>query len=683
MEEILSKSINARRRGLAVVATTALVAGATFAGAGAAYAAAAGLTADSQPNVTQGAANQPAGDLTYGFPNAFATDSTVEFRVDSDNCATQAGIDAAIEFADTPAVTVTRDNAASTGRIPTYTVTLGSSSTQCATAGIQDVVTVKLTQPSSGGLPADQFDINMTSIEYNVGTATPTGPVDVTATPTGITGALADTDSNAKVVNTSVTFMPRLSAEPNTDNNPLGTATFKETSKGAFFPEGCTEVNLDLSGGNFSAGVTPTISVPTGYTVYKDAGCVTAGTPATDGTTDYTFYVKAPAAASQPSNATVTVTGLKADTNGVETIYVTPTVGGTAGDALDILNVVYQDRLGGDDRYATAAKIFNEGGFGNSGNAVLSGGELFPDALSANFLATEHNTGTLLTRANNLSPAAKKALLDNGISTVYITGGYTAVSKAVEDEVAGMHIAGAPFNPQIQVVRLGGADRYATNRKINTDSLDGTYDTAILAAGTAPYDSLAVGPIVYNQDYPLVLTNGTALNHGEEAQFQNAGVKNVVIVGGEAVVSKAVADQLKADGYNVFRIAGANRYATAAAIATWGSEGLDLNGDKDTSDLLEGNQGLTDWTTFITNGLGFADALSAGPLAGSWGSPLLLARDANTVGADLESYLGDKTVGTTSNGQQIGDLWALGLQAATTSSMMKDAAADIGPMPLP
>ena len=683
MEEILSKSINARRRGLAVVATTALVAGATFAGAGAAYAAAAGLTADSQPNVTQGAANQPAGDLTYGFPNVFNTNSTVEFRVDGDNCATQAGIDAAIEFADTPAVTVTRDNAASTGRIPTYTTTLGSSSPACATAGIQDVVTVTLTQPNSGGLPADQFDINMSSIEYNVGIATPTGPVDVTATPTGITGALADTDSNAKVVNTSVTFMPRLSAEPNTDNNPLGTATFKETSKGAFFPEGCTEVNLDLSGGNFSAGVTPTISVPTGYTVYKDAGCTTAGTPATDGSADYTFYVKAPAAASQPSNATVTVTGLKADTNGVETIYVTPTVGGTAGDALDILNVVYQDRLGGDDRYATAAKIFNEGGFGNSGNAVLSGGELFPDALSANFLATEHNTGTLLTRANNLSPAAKKALLDNGISTVYITGGYTAVSKAVEDEVAGMHIAGAPFNPQIQVVRLGGADRYATNRKINTDSLDGTYDTAILAAGTAPYDSLAVGPIVYGQDYPLVLTNGTALNHGEEAQFQNAGVKNVVIVGGEAVVSKAVADQLKADGYNVFRIAGANRYATAAAIATWGSEGLDLNGDKDTSDLLEGNQGLTDWTTFITNGLGFADALSAGPLAGSWGSPLLLARDANTVGADLESYLGDKTVGTTSNGQQIGDLWALGLQAATTSSMMKDAAADIGPMPLP
>ena len=246
-----------------------------------------------------------------------------------------------------------------------------------------------------------------------------------------------------------------------------------------------------------------------------------------------------------------------------------------------------------------------------------------------------------------------------------------------------MHIAGAPFNPQIQVVRLGGADRYATNRKINTDSLDGTYDTAILAAGTAPYDSLAVGPIVYGQDYPLVLTNGTALNHGEEAQFQNAGVKNVVIVGGEAVVSKAVADQLKADGYNVFRIAGANRYATAAAIATWGSEGLDLNGDKDTSDLLEGNQGLTDSDTFITNGLGFADALSAGPLAGSWGSPLLLARDASTVGADLAAYLDSKTVGSADDGQHIDDLWALGLQAATASSMMKDAAADIGPSPLP
>ncbi len=176
MEEILSKSTNARRRGLAVVATTALVAGASFAGAGAAFAAAPGLTADSAPNVTQGASNQAAGDLTYGFPNVFTTNATVEFDVDSAARRTTAprrrGIDEAIEFADTPAVTITHDNAADTGRIPTFTTTLGSSTHRVRDRG----------HPGPGHCHAhpaeqrwrqrrDQLDINVSSIDYNVGSA--------------------------------------------------------------------------------------------------------------------------------------------------------------------------------------------------------------------------------------------------------------------------------------------------------------------------------------------------------------------------------------------------------------------------------------------------------------------------------------------------------------------------------
>ncbi len=168
-----------------------------------------------------------------------------------------------------------------------------------------------------------------------------------------------------------------------------------------------------------------------------------------------------------------------------------------------------------------------------------------------------------------------------------------------------------------------------------------------MAAGTAPYDSLAVGPVVYNQDYPLVLTNGSNLNHGEETQLQNMNAKNVVIVGGDAVVSSAVQDQLTKDGYNVVRLAGATRYATAAAIATWGTVGYDFNGKNGVeAATLEAAQGLTDDTTNLTNGLGFADALAGGPLAGSSSQPILLAKNATAVGDDLASYLGTKTVGS-------------------------------------
>ncbi len=243
---------------------------------------------------------------------------------------------------------------------------------------------------------------------------------------------------------------------------------------------------------------------------------------------------------------------------------------------------------------------------------VLSGGELFPDALSANYLATELGTGTLLTRSNSLSPEARQAILDSDVENVYITGGTAAVSQSVEDEIKSMHVSNNASNAFINVIRLGGADRYATNRKINTSQLHNS-NIAILAAGTAPYDSLAVGPIVYNNSYPLVLTNGSNLNNGEETQLQNINANTVVIVGGLAVVSQAVEDQLKADGYNVVRLAGATRYATATAIATWGTVGYDFNGDDDTADNAEGDQGLDESTTFITNGLGFADALVCWP----------------------------------------------------------------------
>ena len=185
------------------------------------------------------------------------------------------------------------------------------------------------------------------------------------------------------------------------------------------------------------------------------------------------------------------------------------------------------------------------------------------------------------------------AILNNGIDTVYITGGTAAVSQAVEDEIKSLHVGNNASNAFINVIRLGGADRYATNRKINTSQLHNS-NIAILAAGTAPYDSLAVGPIVYNNSYPLVLTNGSNLNNGEETQLQNINANTVVIVGGLAVVSQAVEDQLKADGYNVVRLAGATRYATATAIATWGTVGYDFNGDGDTADNVEGDQGLDD-----------------------------------------------------------------------------------------
>lgn len=56
------------------------------------------------------------------------------------------------------------------------------------------------------------------------------------------------------------------------------------------------------------------------------------------------------------------------------------------------------------------------------------------------------------------------------------------------------------------------------------------------------------------------------------------GPRTAVVLGGTAAVSEQVVAELRASGFAVDRAAGADRYATAAAIATrfWGSVGRDV-----------------------------------------------------------------------------------------------------------
>jgi len=694
----LSKStIRLRKVGISTlaVAMSLGVAGVTASAASAAVTGAPlGLSADSAPDVVQGAPDQAAGNLTYGFSNNWTTGATVTFTLPA-TCDTQANIDKAVEYSQLPSVTVTHDNTADTSRVPTFTETLGSSGS-CATVGIQNVLTVTLTQPSSGGTAADQFDINLSDISYNVGKSTPTGAVTVTSAANGITSTpVATTADNANVVNKSFMFVPLVSANPNQNGVALGTATYSESSAGAYFAPGDNTVTLTVNDGVFTPGITPKIAVPTGYTVKDTTG--TVGTPKTTdtagaGSTTYQFVVTAP---STPVAAQVTVSGLEFNTGSavdqalLDSVVQQPTpAGGVApapikdlgNPAVNVVNYGPSDRIGGANRYETAARLFTAGGYTTDVNGnrsvVLSGGEKFPDALSANYLAGYLGTGTMLTHADSLPDVVKNVITDKSIDTVYITGGYAAVSKQIEDQLTAMHVGGNVNNPNfVHVVRLAGQNRYETNQRVNqyvTENSGGS-GTVLFAAGTAPYDSLAGGPVAYAKNYALVLTGGTDLNRGEEQQLRDLGAQTVVILGGTGVVSQDEQDTLTSDGFNVVRLAGDTRYGTAAQIATWASEGYDFNGDK-TLTGVEAGQGFTSAQTDITNGKGFADALAAGPLAGQELTPMLLSQGADKVGDETAAYLAGKTVSSTPGGTTVGTLEALGLTGATSSSMIEAAA---------
>jgi putative cell wall-binding protein len=390
-------------------------------------------------------------------------------------------------------------------------------------------------------------------------------------------------------------------------------------------------------------------------------------------------------------------------------------------------------QIGGTDRYATAAKLF-QGTVGvcselagANRNAVLVDGTNYPDALSANYLAGALKTGILLTDPSFLPGDTLGALRTEGITTVYVVGGTSAVSAGIVSELAatpqyncdGTVVDSGATAAKLNVVRIAGADRYATGQLVDqftadlstatsrfssaSDDLSYTFGTpslhtAFVASGTNYPDALAAGPSIY-QGYPLVLTDPTSLTASSAATLTNLGIQQVIILGGTSAVSANVATQLAAlnsiGATNVIRFAGTDRTDTSRLVAEFeltlrpassaGTGGLG-EGDVDLATtavtgfpsafvngavpaVLTGGINV-----FLANGSNFPDALAGGPLAGVTHSPLVLAASATEVGTGAPAFVTFvATLDGADNTALIGNVatvTALGLSTAVSPTVL-------------
>ena len=280
-------------------------------------------------------------------------------------------------------------------------------------------------------------------------------------------------------------------------------------------------------------------------------------------------------------------------------------------------------RLAGATRYSTAAAIATQVGCSN--DIILASGQNQPDALAAAALARAVQAPIVLTSATALSFDASNVIGNcaaGAAQTVHILGGESAISAGVAAAVDAL--------PNVSVNRIAGADRYETAVKIANAVGAGAIGqflgkrTAIIASGTSYADALAAGPISYRGvvgglnagPHPILLTGANALPAVTSAALTSLGIKQVGIVGGTAVVSDAVKAEIEALGISVIRVAGANRNATAAALAQVavtpaGSGGFGFDGK---------NVGLANGT----NAFGGFDALAAAPYLGKNAAPLVL-----------------------------------------------------------
>jgi putative cell wall-binding protein len=628
--------------------------------------------------VYPGTTAQAVGDLQVSIPNTgfhIGDTITVALSGSTASCGTTNG---AVGYAALPTVAATGPFTTSFGATagsttdttPTFTAVLQSSAGACTVAGVKDQVLITLTD-SSAGVTGDFFTVSLTGTTVNVGSAVTPGTIS--ETPGTSTARVVANVANTKA---SVSAITSAAASTATQTVSIGTVTLSDVGTAAVI---ASPIYLHLSAGIFTAAIAPTVTGPTGST-WTVTGQGSA-----------TLTLTAAGTAFPTTNNTFTITGLTADVpagNGSYTI--TAKFGGASpgttaiGAAFSVIAVSGQNRIGGIDRYASSAQLFNSKFipttvplYAGATSVVLASGANFPDALSATYLAATLATGVVLTDPNVI-PQQTLAVLTNGtISTVYIVGGTSAISAAEQNQIAALHKGNAPLSSLLTVLRVAGADRYATNNAADLFSgASAGATTAVVATGTNFADALAAGPAVYvgngTKPFPLVLTDGTTLSASAVSTLTNLGITKVVIAGGTSAISAGVEAAIKAlPGMTIaYRVAGADRTLTASMIATWETSGLAATSTYGALASL----GFTKSTTanaYIARGDGFADALSAGAVAGAQKSVILLTGDPNTLGAGIPSYLGTATF------TNVGSLTAVGLTSAVSNATFAAAVASL------
>lgn len=165
--------------------------------------------------------------------------------------------------------------------------------------------------------------------------------------------------------------------------------------------------------------------------------------------------------------------------------------------------------------------------------------------------------------------------------------------------------------PALTVTPVAGAGRVET--AIEASKLgfaDGSSEYVVIATARSFPDALGGSALAGALDAPILLTEPATLSAAVSAEIARLGVTKVIVLGGTGAVSASVFDALDAlPGVTAERISGANRYATAEAIA-----------ERTISEM----GAAWDGTAFVATGESFPDALGASPIAAAKGWPIYL-----------------------------------------------------------
>lgn len=190
-----------------------------------------------------------------------------------------------------------------------------------------------------------------------------------------------------------------------------------------------------------------------------------------------------------------------------------------------------------------------------------------------------------------------------------------------------------------QFSRLYGADRIGTAVAISRErfqSIAPLSSSVVIANAYGFADALAGSTLAGVLGCPVLLTPADSLPTSVSDEIKRLGAKTVYVLGGTAAINNSVLTAVSALGATPVRVSGADRVATAAAVARKAAElAPDMPIPTQTSSVA-----------FVVNSKNFPDALAASPMAAYNGAPVLLT-PADSLDSRVAAVLNDPDMGIT------------------------------------
>lgn len=471
--------------------------------------------------VSAGATSQALGDVRFVVPSTWAAGDHIDFILGADNGAggtVPGGINTSnlnqVSFVGEPSVNI---------------------DTKAYAANTHIHETSGASTPDAGSVE-DGREMPFTAAPGATAPTSPTFTTEVVTDATAVGGGAAAyrnvlrvTFTNASNATSSAKFIGSINgAKVNLGANLTGDVTLTaEAYTGA--GTGTNVNNFFQNDGTVTAGVQDTNAVEANVTRPATIGQVSLdvanGEVIADGTSQYVgpITVSSPVNVGAGGTASVSLSGARFDT----AAPVTATAYDATGTPTDLGSAtVNATGLSVSGVPTTARKVVF------SGPAVIAA----PGTQTFNYRA-----GTF----GSITPP----------SSTYLGGAGTAVATAPTNQVDIKRPTSLTVSTTTATQvpkRLGGQDRYQTAVKIaeydlgtDENGARGESDNVVIASGEGFADALSAGYLAATKDAQLILTRQASLPQTDVEFLKTYGAKNIFIVGGNGVVSKAVEDQLK------------------------------------------------------------------------------------------------------------------------------------------